>query len=211
MQKKIVTFLAGSIFALTACGKENIADTTRSDEIGWKQTEEGGWSKVTEPTKDEVYSGFEHFVREVGSKGTQNNPYQAREKALAKIGYWGVDLNRYEGMIQIEIDTIFTGEEAEHPDFETPENTQRVAAITNIQMVEGLEDKPYAISIQPFVYDGNSFIAQEPDLGNPFMSLEPITLNEARVGPISMLVAEGDLDDQKFMLDTGVDQVWFAF
>lgn len=211
MQKKIVTFLAGSVFALTACGGENIADTTRSDKTGWEQTEDSGWSKVVEPTKDEVYSEFEHFVREERSKGTQNNPYQVQEKALAKIGYWGVDLNRHEGMIEIEIDTIFTGDEDKHPDFDTPENTQRVAAVTNIQMIEGPEDKAYAISIQPFVYDGNLFIAQEPGLGNPFMSLEPITLNEARVGTISMLVAEGDLEDQKFMLDTGVDQVWFAF
>lgn len=120
-------------------------------------------------------------------------------------------MNPYEGMIQIKIDTLFTGEEAEHPDFETPENTQRISAVTNIKMVEGPEDIPYSVSIQPFVYDGKFFIAKEPGLGNPFMSLEPMTLNEARVGTVRMLAAEGDLDGKVFMLDTGVDQVWFAF
>lgn len=213
MQRKIFTFLALSVFALAACGGEDVADPTKIDETGLKQDEAGGWSKVVEPSKDEVYSEFEQFVREEGSKGTQDNPYKVKEKAEAKIGYWGVDLSRHEGMIEIEIDTIFTGDETNHPDFEVPENTQRVAAATNIKMVEGPEDVAYAISIQPFVYDYDEqqFIAQEPGLGNPFNSVQPMTLGDERVGTILMLVSEGDLDGNSFMLDTGVDQVWFEF
>lgn len=199
MLKSFLIFPGLSILILSACNTNSLKEHSDEDLSG-----------VTDPTAEGVYSDFEPYIREENVKGTEDKPYKIGEKALAKVGYWGSDLEKQEAYIEIDIVSILLGNEVEDPDEEVPGKTQRVLAQTNVKMVEGPEDEGYPISLQPIVYDGNGYIAQEFG-SNPFLNLEPVRLGESRTATIEILAPEGNLKGKSFILDTGLDQVWFEF
>lgn len=203
---KLLTVIGLCGIVLAACGEK--ASSSEGETAKTPDTEESAPAEKKD-TKD-------------SKAGKRSNPYKVGDKAEMKVTYYNDDSEAYEGLLDVTINNVKLGQEAQ--DFlideneyneKAPEGYQWAVLNTTADLIEGSEDYQLSLLLTEEIFDPSGASVDQQNVmafSNNQLSDQSIFPGASATGDITLLVPtelDGTLMKMEYL--GGGDTIWFSF